>query len=277
VRVLNSFVAVFVALPAISVYSMMFPGDLKSADRQTGDEEGVTALMCAARDGERKNAKVLLEQGADVKARDTSGWTALTYAAAMGDLEIVKALLSKGANIDPEDPGDYTPLMAAVAYGNFKVVKILIEKGAEVNRRDRSGVTAMSTASRGHQDKVVEILKMAGAIEQERHEDSDPVRSKDTAGTRPVAVDTRPVLLNNPQPSYTIKARTEGIEGTVRARVLIGSDGRVKRVRILTGLRDGLSYEAMDAAYRMIFKPATKNGQPVAYWRAVEIQFRLRA
>jgi len=275
VRVLNSFFAVVVALPTISLYSMMSPGELKAASLQTRDEEGVTALMRAARDGERKDTRALLEQGTDVNAHDLSGWTALTYAAAKGDLEIVKALLSKGADVNPEDKGDYTPLMAAVAYGNLKVVKVLIEKGAEVNRPDRNGVTVISTAIRRHQDKIIEILKMAGAVEQ-RPENSDTDKSKDTGGTRPVAGDARPVILNNPQPSYTRKARNEGIEGTVRARVLIGSDGRVKKVRILTGLRDGLTYEAMDAAYQMIFKPATKNGQPVAYWLPVEIEFRLR-
>jgi hypothetical protein len=32
----------------------------------------------------------------------------------------------------------------------------------------------------------------------------------------------------------------------------------------------------MDAAYQMIFRPATKSGQPVAYLMSVVIEFRLR-
>lgn len=68
----------------------------------------------------------------------------------------------------------------------------------------------------------------------------------------------------------------EHIQGVVRARVLVGSDGTVKKVKIITGLPYGLSYQAMDAAYQLIFRPATVNGQPVAYWMSVLIEFNLK-
>lgn len=89
-------------------------------------------------------------------------------------------------------------------------------------------------------------------------------------------IDSRPVLLNRPQPSYTTKAREKGIQGIVRARVLVGADGTIKKCRILTGLPYGLSYQAIDAASQMRFKPAMKGGQPVAFLQAVEIEFKLR-
>jgi ABC-type glucose/galactose transport system permease subunit len=56
----------------------------------------------------------------------------------------------------------------------------------------------------------------------------------------------------------------------------VGSDGTVKKVKIITGLPYGLSYQAMDAAYQMIFKPAIRNGQTVAYSLSVEIEFKLK-
>jgi TonB family protein len=87
--------------------------------------------------------------------------------------------------------------------------------------------------------------------------------------------DSRPFLLNAPQPGYTTKARNERIQGVVRARVLVDSDGTVKKVKIITGLPYGLSYQAMDSAYQMIFRPAKKDGQPIEFWLQVEIEFRL--
>jgi TonB family protein len=233
--------------------------------------------MRAARDGERKNIKALLEQGVDVNLRDPAGWSALTYAAANGDLEIVKALVSKGAEIDSKsepktdlkDQLEYTPLMAAVTYRNVAVIKILIAQGANVNQPDRVGSTALATALRSHQDKIAEILRNAGAVEP-------PPQVKGSSGTPTDVVSSRPVLLNGPQPSYTTKARDEHIQGVVRARVLVGSDGTVKKVKIITGLPYGLSYQAMDAAYQMIFKPAIRNGQTVAYSLSVEIEFKLK-
>lgn len=269
VKMLYSSVAVFISLITISFLSIVGDKELKAASLQAKYEEGVTALMRAARDGERKNAKALLEQGIDVNAHDTYGWTALTYAAAKGDLDIVKDLLSKGADINARDQSDYTPLMAAVAYNNFPVVKSLIEKGADVNQRDKSGASAMSFGIRSHQNKMVETLRKAGAVEPEAQQSGDPSKPRDPS-------DSRPVMINNPQPSYTTKAQSEGLQGVVRARVLVDSDGTVKKVRIMTGLPYGLSYQAMDAAYQMIFKPARKNGQPVAYWLPVEVEFHLR-
>jgi TonB family protein len=59
-------------------------------------------------------------------------------------------------------------------------------------------------------------------------------------------------------------------------RVLVSADGSVKMVRILTSLPDGLTEEAIRAAYQIKFKPAMKDGQPVAFWQAVEVEFNLR-
>ncbi|HXG65393.1 MAG TPA: TonB family protein [Blastocatellia bacterium] len=95
-------------------------------------------------------------------------------------------------------------------------------------------------------------------------------------GRPATAVDSRPVLLNRPRPNYTEEARKNKIQGTVRVRVLVGPDGGVKRVSVVSGLPDGLNEEAIRAAYQLRFKPAMKNGQPVAYTLAVDIEFNLR-
>jgi protein TonB len=90
-------------------------------------------------------------------------------------------------------------------------------------------------------------------------------------------VDTRPILLNSPRPNYTEEARKNKIQGVVRVRILVGVDGSVKQVRIISGLPDGLNENAIQAAYQMRFRPAMKGGQPVSYWmNNVEIEFNLR-
>jgi TonB family protein len=102
----------------------------------------------------------------------------------------------------------------------------------------------------------------------------DPNRDRpDTAD----AVDTKPVALNRPRPNYTEPARQNKIQGLVRTRVLVGADGAVKQVQIRGGgLPNGLNEEAIRAAYQMRFKPAMKNGQPVAFWITVDIEFNIR-
>ncbi|MEK6406049.1 MAG: energy transducer TonB [Acidobacteriota bacterium] len=96
------------------------------------------------------------------------------------------------------------------------------------------------------------------------------------SGAPATSVDQGPVLLNNPQPRYTEEARKNKIQGTVLVRVLIGTDGQVKRVTVQRGLPDGLDEQAIQAAYQLRFKPAMKSGQPVSFWKPVAIEFNLR-
>jgi TonB family protein len=88
-------------------------------------------------------------------------------------------------------------------------------------------------------------------------------------------VDQKPEPLNSPRPNYTEEARKNGIQGIVVVRVLVGSDGAVKRVYIERGLPDGLNEEAIRAAYQIRFKPAMKDGRPVVFWHSLQIEFHL--
>lgn len=89
-------------------------------------------------------------------------------------------------------------------------------------------------------------------------------------------VDTKPIALNLPRPNYTEEARKNKVQGTVRARVLVSSDGTVRRVTIVRGLPDGLNEEAIRVAFQIKFKPATKSGRAVAFWTTLEVDFNIR-
>ena len=89
-------------------------------------------------------------------------------------------------------------------------------------------------------------------------------------------VDTRAVPLNRPRPNYTEAARKNKIQGLIQARALVGADGTVKRVVIVRPLSDGLNEEAILAVYQMRFRAATRNGQSVASWITLEVEFNLR-
>jgi len=105
-------------------------------------------------------------------------------------------------------------------------------------------------------------------------------------GTLPIAVaggsgvssppDTRPLPLNRPRPNYTRQARDNKVQGVIRVKALVGADGMVKDVRLVSHLPDGLDGEAIAAVQHMRFKPATKGGQPVATWVSLDVDFNLR-
>lgn len=107
--------------------------------------------------------------------------------------------------------------------------------------------------------------------------DGDPNLGSDPrAGRSQQKVDSVPVALNRPRPNYTEEARKNKVQGTARVYALVGSDGIVKQVRVIRGLSDGLSEEAIRAAMQMRFRPAIRNNQRVDYWVTVDIEFNLR-
>lgn len=90
------------------------------------------------------------------------------------------------------------------------------------------------------------------------------------------AVYKRPAPLNSPMPNYTEEARYKKIQGVVRTRILVTEQGEVKSILLISRLGHGLDQEAIRAAMRLKFSPATKDGKPVPFWVGVDIEFNLR-
>jgi TonB family protein len=233
-----------------------------------GEDPGVTPLMRAVRDGESKEFKSLLKRGADINARDSYGWSALYYAVTRNDFNIVKALVEAGADVNAADDLGDTVLMAAARKGNALIVKYLIEKGADVNAKTKNGVTALTLMKNYGKAEMVEIIEAAGGVEGEQ------LLTLSRQGAQ--RADARPVPLNMPTPNYTVEASQNHVVGTVSVRVLVGAEGEVKKVRVLTGLPGGLSREAAIAVYKMKFKPALREGRAVEFWMPLEVEFNLK-
>jgi TonB family protein len=103
-----------------------------------------------------------------------------------------------------------------------------------------------------------------------------PGGGSDSTNSDQRRVDQPAVPLNRPRPNYTEEARKNKIQGVVLARALVGADGTVRQVAIRRGIGSGLDSEAILAVSQMRFRPAMKNGQPVATWITLEVEFNLR-
>jgi protein TonB len=81
--------------------------------------------------------------------------------------------------------------------------------------------------------------------------------------------------LSSPKPRYPISALRHNAGGTVVLRVAIDDNGTPTDVDILqrSGSRD-LDRAAMTALRQWQFRPATRNGQPVASTVEVPVEFR---
>jgi len=90
------------------------------------------------------------------------------------------------------------------------------------------------------------------------------------------AVDNLPQAVSRVSPDYPERARRSGIEGRVNARLLIGADGRVERVRLVDSKPEGVFDEvALASLKEWSFEPATYQGQPVRVWASQTVGFRL--
>lgn len=84
-----------------------------------------------------------------------------------------------------------------------------------------------------------------------------------------------PIPIYQPDPNYSDAARMSFYQGTVTMDVVIGADGKVHSMSLTHCLGLGLDENAMDKVSTWRFKPATKDGRPVAVLVSVEVTFNL--
>jgi TonB family protein len=90
-----------------------------------------------------------------------------------------------------------------------------------------------------------------------------------------VAQTTPLVLLSKPNPGYTEEARKARVEGDVTLRVRFTASGQVEVLGVVSGLGYGLDELARNAAQRIQFKPATRDGRPVDEVTVIHVTFQL--
>src|SRR5579864_446619 len=86
---------------------------------------------------------------------------------------------------------------------------------------------------------------------------------------------TAPVVIYDPVPEYSPEARQAKFQGTVVLWAIIGPDGRPHSLRVAHSLGMGLDEKAIEAVRTWRFRPATKEGNPVAVEINVEVNFHL--
>ncbi|MDR3011957.1 MAG: energy transducer TonB [Chitinispirillales bacterium] len=96
---------------------------------------------------------------------------------------------------------------------------------------------------------------------------------------QPVAQPTIPPRLQSRfrrlRPQYSQEMLQNRVEGTVRARLLVGTDGNVRRVEITEDIGYDSAEIATDFLMTLQFEPATRGGEPVSVWIPFSIRFEL--
>jgi len=81
-------------------------------------------------------------------------------------------------------------------------------------------------------------------------------------------------LIRRVQPVYPQEAKTARIEGTVRFSAIIGKDGRIWNLQVISG-HPLLVESALAAVRQWEYKPTLLNGQPVEIKTTIDVNFTL--
>ncbi len=156
---------------------------MNQAKEELRDRDGNTPLHIAAEQGNVEQARVLIEDGADINALNLSNRTPLIEAAIYDKLSVAKLLLDRGADVHECDALRRAAVMAEVEFAKMLIdhgalvnvadgedsplhlaisqsiqwkglkekeclllAKLLIEKGANIEAKDRNGETPLQSA-----------------------------------------------------------------------------------------------------------------------------------
>lgn len=123
-------------------------------------------------------------------------------------------------------------------------------------------------ASTGIWREQLATLKIFAGYGADKLNISEPVSYGDD-------VTTKARVLEKPEPVYTESARRSAVTGTVVLRAVFAADGTIRHILVLSGLPQGLTEQAINAARRIKFVPATIDGRPVSMFIQLEYNFNL--
>jgi periplasmic protein TonB len=102
-----------------------------------------------------------------------------------------------------------------------------------------------------------------------------PVEKTQPSAPVPVGGDVQMArLLRKVIPAYPALARTAGISGVVRLVGVIGKDGTIQNLQVVSG-HPMLTQAALDAVRQWVYKPTLLNGLPVEVIAPIEVNFTL--
>jgi TonB family protein len=84
-----------------------------------------------------------------------------------------------------------------------------------------------------------------------------------------------PVQINFVPAEFSEEARKAKFQGTVLISIIVDAQGMPQNPRVIRAAGMGLDEKALEAVMKYRFKPAMKNGKPVAAPSNIEINFRL--
>ena len=108
---------------------------------ESATNDGMTALMLAARWGRTVCLNALIRTGANIRATNANEWTALMFAAQGGELACVRCLLQHNADVSHQNSEGETASVIAFSNANLDCGNTLV--ASELNHASTGGLWLM--------------------------------------------------------------------------------------------------------------------------------------
>ncbi len=127
-------------------------------------------------------------------------------------------------------------------------------------------------------DNSGRVSASRGTVRQAGFGDADVVATPQPKATKlnePASRTLPAEITYKPRPLYTEEGRKLKIEGEVLLQVVFTATGQIHVVKVVQGLGHGLDESAIQAAEKIQYKPALKNGQPTDFEAVIHVVFQL--
>jgi TonB family protein len=84
-----------------------------------------------------------------------------------------------------------------------------------------------------------------------------------------------PRVIFAPDADFSDEARRNKYQGICLVQVIVDAQGNVQNPKVIRSLGMGLDEKAIEAVLKYKFRPAMKDGKPVAVWQPIEVDFKL--
>jgi TonB family protein len=102
-------------------------------------------------------------------------------------------------------------------------------------------------------------------------------RQESTAEMQSPLADRKARVIYRVEPEYPLDARAKQIEGTVVLTLTIDHEGLPQNIQVKRPVYPSVDQSAIEAARKMRFEPAMKNGQPASQTVSVEFKFAIES
>lgn len=113
---------------------------------------------------ELQEAKILLENAANVNEKNGHGQTILHLGASKKNVKLMKLFLKYKADVNIEDKSGKTVLNDAARYSNFEIIQLVVNHGADVNNASNfDGSTPLHEVCSNNDKRSIKFLLRKGA------------------------------------------------------------------------------------------------------------------